>query len=180
MFAGSETAALLSVEWVEGGNPWFAAANTNTAFTAPRPVPAVIPRSCQTGDVYKIVSTSAISPNRIQFGNVPRICSAATLKLSILQQGVAGTLAAVGDRAIVVYDQFGVALGQIFDEMGDGRARVAADDGMQSDYLAISGDAMSRLTSTNYAQFRLQYTPFEAWAAGSMRCSSCARSCGTE
>lgn len=168
MFAGSETAALLSVEWVEGANAWFAAANQNTAFTAPRPVPAVIPRSCQTGDVYKIVSTSAISPNRIQFGNVPRICSAATLKLSVLQQGVAGTIAAVGDRAIVVYDHFGVALGQIFDEMGDGRARVAADDGMQSDYLAISGDAMSRVTSTNYAQFRLSYTPFEAWAAGSM------------
>jgi hypothetical protein len=168
MFAGGETAALLSVEWVEGSNPWFAAANTNTAFTVPRPVPVVVPRSCQTGDVYKIVSTSTISPSRIQFGNIPRICSAATLKISILQQGLGGTIAAVGDRSIIVYDQFGVALGQIFDRMGDGRVRIAADDGMQSDYLVISADAMSRVTSTNYAQFRLSYTPFEAWAAGSM------------
>ena len=167
-FAGSETAVLLSFEWVEGANAWFAASNTNTAFTAPRPLPVVIPRSCQTGDVYKIVSTSTISPNRIQFGNVPRICSAATLKLSILQQGVSGVIAAVGDRSIVVFDQFGVALGQIFDRMGDGRVRIVADDGMQSDYLVINADAMSRITSTNFAQFRLSYTPFEAWSAGSM------------
>ena len=27
---------------------------------------------------------------------------------------------------------------------------------------------MSRITATNFAQFRLSYTPFEAWAAGSM------------
>ncbi len=168
MFAGAETSALLSVEWVEGANAWFAAANTNTAFTVPRPVPVVVPRSCQTGDVYKIVSTSTISPNRIQFGNIPRICSAATLKLSILQQGVGGSIAAVGDRAIVVFDHFGIALGQIFDQMGDGRVRIAADDGMQSDYLVLSADTMARLTSTNYVQFRLSYTPFEAWAAGSM------------
>jgi hypothetical protein len=168
VFAGAETTALLLVEWVEGANAWFAAADSNTAFTAPRPVPVVVPRSCQTGDVYKIVSTSTISASRIQFGNVPRICSAATLKLSILQIGVSGVLAAVGDRAIIVYDQFGVALGQIFDDMSDGRARVAADDGMQSDYLVISADAMSRVTSTNYAQFRLSYTPFQAWTAGSM------------
>jgi hypothetical protein len=168
MFAGAETAALLQVEWVEGANAWFSAANSNTAFTEPRPVPVVVPRSCQTGDVYKIVSTSAISATRIQFGNIPRICSAATLKLSILQVGISGVLAAVGDRAIIVYDQFGVALGQIFDQMGDGRVRVAADDGMQSDYLVINGDAMSRITSTNYAQFRLSYTPFQTWTAGSM------------
>jgi hypothetical protein len=168
MFAGAETAVLLSVEWVEGSNAWFTAANTNTAFTVPRPVPVIIPRSCQTGDVYKIVSTSTISPNRIQFGNIPRICSAATLKLSILQQGVNGVIAAVGDRSIIVYDHFGVALGQIFDKMGDGRVRIATDDGLQSDYLVISADAMSRITTTNYAQFRLSYTPFEAWAAGSM------------
>jgi hypothetical protein len=168
MFAGPETAVLLSVEWVEGANMWFAAANANTAFTVPRPVPVVIPRSCQTGDVYKIVSTSTISPNRVQFGNVPRICSAATLKLSILQQGINGVLAAVGDRSIIVYDQFGVALGQIFNSMGDGRLRIAADDGLYSDYLIISADAMSRVTTTNYAQFRFSYTPFEAWSAGSM------------
>ena len=102
MFAGAETAVLLLVEWVEGANAWLAAASTNTAFTQPRPVPVVVPRSCQTGDVYKIVSTSTVSPSRIQFGNVPRICSAATLKLSILQLGVSGVLAAVGDRSIVV------------------------------------------------------------------------------
>jgi len=167
-FAGSETAVLLSFEWVEGANAWFAASNTNTAFTVPRPLPVVIPRSCQTGDVYKIVSTSTISPNRIQFGNVPRICSAATLKLSILQLGVSGAIAAVGDRSIVVFDQFGVALGQIFDKMGDGRVRIVGDDGMQSDYLVVNADAMSRITATNFAQFRLSYTPFEAWAAGSM------------
>jgi hypothetical protein len=168
MFAGAETAALLLVEWVEGANPWYAAGNSNTEFTVSRPVPVIVPRSCQTGDVYKIVSTSTISSSRIQFGNVPRICSAATLKLSILQIGINGVLAAVGDRAIIVYDQFGVALGQIFDEMGDGRVRVSADDGMQSDFLVISADAMSRITTTNYAQFRLSYTPFQAWAAGSM------------
>ncbi len=150
-FGGKEVALLLSVKWIEGDGSLGYIPVSST----PRQNARSTSNSCQMGDTYVTNSQAAVESMAIQFNEVPRICTEATLAVTFAVSS-GGCI-----QRMQVFDQEGNVLGLLFDSIVFSPASELYGLFEQSvnDTVALNADIMTRISAADSIHLSFAFDP---------------------
>jgi hypothetical protein len=150
-FSGKEVALLMSVKWIEGSG----SLGYIPYSSEPRQNPESTSSSCQMGDTYVANSDAVVEPMAIQFNEVPRICTEATLAVNF--QVTSGSCI----NRMRVFDQEGNILGLLFDSIvfSPSSELYGLFEQSISDTVALNADVMTRISAADSIHLSFAYDP---------------------
>jgi hypothetical protein len=162
-FIGKEVAVLFSVKWIEGSGTL----NYIPVNFSPRQNAESTSNSCQMGDSYVMNSDAVIEPMAIQFNEVPRICTEATLAVQFKMKSGACV------NRMQVFDQEGNILGLLFDSFvfSPSSALYGLFEPSVNDTVALNADIMTRISASDSIYFRLANDPSAVTFPASQDCA---------
>ena len=162
-FGGKEVALLLSVRWIEGdGSLGYIPVSSN-----PRQNARSTSNSCQMGDTYVTISEAVVEPMAIQFNEMPRICTEATLAVSFAMSSGACI------NRMQLFDQEGNILGLLFDSLifSPSSELYGLFERSVNDTVALSADIMSRISAADSMHLSFAFDPSSVTFSNSNNCA---------
>ena len=150
-FVGKEVALLLSVKWIEGSGTLD---YIPVSYT-PRQNAASTSKSCQIGDTYVTHSDAVVEAMAIQFNEIPRICTEATLAVNFKMSSGACI------NRMRVFDQEGNILGLLFDSIVFSPVNdlYVLFEPSVNDTVALNADVMTRISAADSIHFSFAFDP---------------------
>ena len=162
-FKGREVALLLHVKWIEGSG----SLDYIPVRSTPRQIAASTSNSCQMGDTYVTHSDAVVEPMAIQFNEIPRICTEATLTVNFQMSSAACI------NRMQVFDQEGNVLGLLFDSIvfSPLSELYGLFEPSVNDTVALNADIMTRISAADSIHFSFAYDPSAVTFSNSQNCA---------
>ena len=150
-FTGKEVAILFSVKWIEGSGTL----DYIPVSYSPRRSAESTSNSCQMGDTYVTHSDAVVEYMAIQFNEIPRICTEATLAVNFKMNSGACI------NRMQVFDQDGNILGLLFDSIvfSPLSELYGLFEPSVNDTVALNADVMTRISAADSLYFRFANDP---------------------
>lgn len=162
-FSGKEVAILLSVKWIEGSGTL----DYIPVKSTPRENAQSTSKSCQMGDTYVTNSDAVVEPMAIQFNEIPRVCTEATLAVNFKMSSGACI------NRMQVFDQEGNILGLLFDSIVFSPLSdlYRLFEAIVNDTVALNADVMTRITAADSMHLSFAYDPSAVTFSNSNNCA---------